>query len=75
MLWVIFNLFNDIETNNITSDNISYYYRTIVSNSNVNRFSNLNECLVNGNTNINNTTNINEYSYISGLNVLETLDS
>ena len=42
----------DIEANNITSDNI-----TIFSNLNVSGFSNLNELLVNNNTILNETTN------------------
>jgi len=90
---------NDIDANNITSDNT-----TIFSNLNVSGFSNLNELLVNDNatfitslnisgfttlnkttllsslnvsgfTNLDNTTNINGSLYISGLNVLDTLNS
>ena len=78
----------DIDANNITSDNL-----TIYSSLNVSGFSNLNGLTVNGNaiinnnvtllsslnisgfTNLDNTTNINGSLHISGLNVLDTLNS
>ncbi len=83
---------NDIDANNIPSDNI-----TIFSNLNVRGFSKLNELLLNENvtfitslnivgfttlnkttilsTNLDNTTNMNGFLYISGLNVLDALNS
>jgi hypothetical protein len=78
----------DIDANNITSDNL-----TIYSSLNVSGFSNLNELTVNGNaiinnnvtllsslnvsgfTNLNNTTNINGSLYISGSNILQLLNA